>query len=870
MTAPRRRELLRTTALAISLTLTARVSAHAQLSCSARGERSDSVSINQRWPSPLDRRVSLTQRNIVLRDALDRIATQARLRLSYVAELLPLDRTVCGVYAAAPAGTVLSELLRDVGLEPVVAGVDQVVLTPSRPVPSRKPAPLPETSARSVGVLDRIVVTGNTVDARERSSPVAIDVINGAELSQRGASTMSSALDGAVPGLWLWTQAPSSLLARYGSIRGASSFGISAPKIYIDGIEVANPLLITQLDPASIARVEVIRGPQGAALYGADAISGVINIVSRHDGATANAWREEFHTEAGTSRSAFSTSAVLAQTHQLALRSGSGTRTAGLSMSASTFGGFVPGAYARQLMATGNVRLTGSRRIVTGTARFFGENAGTATSPLLSGLTVTVPSFTDRGSGMAAGRVRATDSLAVRVTADTTTRSFTKPDSIDTQSVREYTLGASAMFLQNERWTHSLVLGVDGYHLADSSSLGLPFRSATDSALRAARGSAERGTVRLSSIGQLGSLGPATGTVTFAAEQSTVREQTESADLAPPAKPGQPDSVGTSRLVQWRNTTGLVTQLNGTLSDAVFVTAGLRLERNSTLTGSSQFAALPLLGASVVRGFGDATLKLRAAYGKAIRPARISARTITATGMRDVQARTDLSPEEQAGTEIGTDLFLGRRFALHVTRFDQRASGLIQPVAIVAETPSSGVPPRVDYQLQNVGEIANRGWELESSVGAGPLWLSGTLSLVESRVLRLASGYTGDLRPGDRMLGIPARTMSLTASWSAARWSTSWTASRASDWINYDEVALAEAFANSNRSVHDLVGAQLRTYWRPYDGVTRLRATLSRDLRRGLAFVVTGENLLDHQKGEPDNVTILPGRTVTAGVRARF
>jgi len=33
---------------------------------------------------------------------------------------------------------------------------------------------------------------------------------------------------------------------------------------------------------------------------------------------------------------------------------------------------------------------------------------------------------------------------------------------------------------------------------------------------------------------------------------------------------------------------------------------------------------------------------------------------------------------------------------------------------------------------------------------------------------------------------------------------------------------------------------------------------------------VTGTNLLDRQQGEPDNATVLPGRTVTAGVRATF
>jgi iron complex outermembrane receptor protein len=96
------------------------------------------------------------------------------------------------------------------------------------------------------------------------------------------------------------------------------------------------------------------------------------------------------------------------------------------------------------------------------------------------------------------------------------------------------------------------------------------------------------------------------------------------------------------------------------------------------------------------------------------------------------------------------------------------------------------------------------------------------------------------------------------------------TASRAANWIDYDRIALDQAYVNFDRSAVPLVGADLRGYWKNYDGVTRLRASISRSLWRGVTFVVTGENLLGQQVGEPDNVTIVPGRTVTTGLRASF
>ena len=240
----------------------------------------------------------------------------------------------------------------------------------------------------------------------------------------------------------------------------------------------------------------------------------------------------------------------------------------------------------------------------------------------------------------------------------------------------------------------------------------------------------------------------------------------------------------------------------------------------------------------------------------------------------------DLAPEQQSGIEAGADLFVGRharlpRHALRPARDGADSIGCGHGAG--SRSPSRG--PRYDeqpggsyvaYQLQNVGEIANRGWELAGTADFGRLSLASALSLVDSRVQRVASGYTGDLRRGDRMLEVPARTTSVTGSWTAHGGSRRSRLSRAADWTGYDRVAVAKALTSGGLEPSDLVGDRLRSYWREYDGVTRLRASLSRDLFRGLSFVLTGDNLLGQQRGEPDNATVVPGRTVTAGVKAKF
>src|SRR5262249_44900049 len=110
------------------------------------------------WSAPLDRPVSAHAPALALREALERVAAVAKIRLSYSSGIVPIDRAVCLEADATPAGRVLAQLLLGVNVTPIVVGDDQVVLAPRQP----NPAPRPTTNevAPPVGVLDRVVVTG--------------------------------------------------------------------------------------------------------------------------------------------------------------------------------------------------------------------------------------------------------------------------------------------------------------------------------------------------------------------------------------------------------------------------------------------------------------------------------------------------------------------------------------------------------------------------------------------------------------------------------------------------------------------------------------------------------------------------------------
>ncbi len=860
-------------------------SAAAQAACTV--STTTATASARRWPAPLDRQVTLEGDKVTLRDGLTRLAAAARVRLSYVAELLPLDRQMCLAYRAVAAGDVLSDLLRGTELEPVVAGDDQVVLAPARHTASADPHG-DAVDAPRASVLDRVIVVGTSSDNAQRSTAISLDVVSRDKLAHQESSSFAHLLDGTVPGVWVWEQSPTTLIARYGSVRGASSFGLSYPKIYIDGIEVANPLLVQQFDPSTIERLEVIRGPQGSALYGADANSGVINIVTRHDGTAPGGQRLQLASTAGVTGSQFAPQGVLTQQHSLAFRTGTTERSAGLGLSMNTLGAYVPGAFARTIAANGDVRVVAAKAVFTGIARVFTERAGSPANPLLPKLTggPAPGSMPQRNGpspdGPSYSRAGSDDPRQMAPMQPFGTSFPT--DSGGTQSVSQYTVGGNLAWAPNERWTHTVVLGVDGYRLANPALNDGPIPSATDSALAASRGGGDRVTARVTSAARFGSIDRTSTVLTFTADHAAVREEaavlsvsTQGREYEP--RPGEPTSASEAQLIGWRGNSGLVAQANASMRNHLFLTAGLRLERDDALLGSTRVSSLPMLGGAVVGDRGDVTLKLRAAYGKGVRPVQGAIRELGWSGRSTTLVAYDVTPEQQAGVEAGADLFVGRSLGFHVTRFDQKATGLIQSVAVSVPDGSPSRGSRFDdgygdayvaYELQNVGEITNRGWELESNFDFGRLSLAGSLSLVDSRVQRVASGYTGDLQPGDRMLEVPGRTASVSGSWHGNGWVSSLTLARASDWMGYDRVAVARALTSGGLAPDDLVGERLRSYWREYNGVTRLRASLSRDLFRGLSLTLTGDNLLGQQRGEPDNATIVPGRTITAGLKAKF
>jgi len=114
-------------------------------------------------------------------------------------------------------------------------------------------------------------------------APAVASVISAREIKELGARTLNEVLE-TVPGLHVAPSALNRLNPVY-SIRGIHTGYNSQVLLLIDGVPLqyshsgGRPELFN-LAVAAIDRVEVIRGP-GSAVYGADAYSGVINVITK-------------------------------------------------------------------------------------------------------------------------------------------------------------------------------------------------------------------------------------------------------------------------------------------------------------------------------------------------------------------------------------------------------------------------------------------------------------------------------------------------------------------------------------------------------------------------------------------------------------
>lgn len=124
--------------------------------------------------------------------------------------------------------------------------------------------------------MSTIVITGTRTERYLKDVPVPTQVLKGLKLRESGPMDVSQLL-GEMTGV-------SIVENQFGSGVELSGFGSEHIMILVDGIEligrVDGQLDISQIPTAQIERIEVVRGASSA-LYGSEAMGGIINIITK-------------------------------------------------------------------------------------------------------------------------------------------------------------------------------------------------------------------------------------------------------------------------------------------------------------------------------------------------------------------------------------------------------------------------------------------------------------------------------------------------------------------------------------------------------------------------------------------------------------
>lgn len=135
-----------------------------------------------------------------------------------------------------------------------------------------------QEQARDTARFGTVVVSATRVPLSQGASPVAVTVISGDALRARGVTTVNDALNDVTSAYVAQTGSQGGVTGLH--LRGGESKYV---KVLLDGVPVNDPggfYDFGALTTDNVERIEIVRGP-ASVIYGADAVTGVVHVITR-------------------------------------------------------------------------------------------------------------------------------------------------------------------------------------------------------------------------------------------------------------------------------------------------------------------------------------------------------------------------------------------------------------------------------------------------------------------------------------------------------------------------------------------------------------------------------------------------------------
>ncbi|MEJ0035255.1 MAG: TonB-dependent receptor plug domain-containing protein [Gammaproteobacteria bacterium] len=260
------------------------------------------------WPAWAQADSSVSEASTIeaqpLDAALKAFALQAGMQLVYVTDLVR-GRGTGGAKGAPTVAGVLTQLLAGTGLTFEFLNARTVLIRTQTTEVARAGyrgagAARKNRNAEGTPDIEEVVVTARKREETVFDVPMAVSVLTGISLEQRGAASLTDVLQD-VPSLNaidFGNGLPSINLRGISTEAGSNEVGYYLDELPLAGIRVP---LKPDVRAWDIERVEVLRGPQGT-LFGEGSMGGTIRTITRDP--QFNEWQTQFamqgsHTEGG-------------------------------------------------------------------------------------------------------------------------------------------------------------------------------------------------------------------------------------------------------------------------------------------------------------------------------------------------------------------------------------------------------------------------------------------------------------------------------------------------------------------------------------------------------------------------------------------
>lgn len=134
-------------------------------------------------------------------------------------------------------------------------------------------------------MVDEVVVTAMGVKAEKKKLNYAVQSLDSEEIMGGANTSFVNTLQGKISGLSVSTSGGSPNASSQITIRGISSINAgqsNEPLLIIDGVAVSGAGVASQINPADVENMTVLKGSAASALYGQEAANGVIMITTKN------------------------------------------------------------------------------------------------------------------------------------------------------------------------------------------------------------------------------------------------------------------------------------------------------------------------------------------------------------------------------------------------------------------------------------------------------------------------------------------------------------------------------------------------------------------------------------------------------------